>query len=250
MSLQPIERKSLADKVFEQLSAGIVRGEFSPGAALPSERKLCEVLGVNRGAVREALQRLSQAGLIAVRQGETTKVRDFRRDGGLDLLARILYRSDGSIDLQVARSTLEMRQVLGPEIARKFSLRANEVQRETLQAIAAEMEETQSLAKLQELGMRLWDCLVEGSGNIAYRLAYNTLKHVYDPIRQLLAQVLAPELTDRDNHHRLLLAVTRKDGEETYAAANDLIAKGNRAMLTALEAWEETSDSGAQGHRP
>src|SRR5436309_9846597 len=87
MELRLVEKESLADKVFEQLTAEIVSGRSAPGSALPSERKLSETLGVNRHVVREALKRLEQVGLIRISQGGATKVLDFRRTGGLDLLA-------------------------------------------------------------------------------------------------------------------------------------------------------------------
>ena len=60
MQLQRIAKRTLSDEVFEQLSREIVQGRMAPGAALPAERELCETLGVNRGALREALRRLSQ----------------------------------------------------------------------------------------------------------------------------------------------------------------------------------------------
>src|SRR3954462_5974607 len=50
---------------------------MQPGESLPSERRLAEVLGVSRPAVREAIKRLTQAGLVEVRQGDATTVRDF-----------------------------------------------------------------------------------------------------------------------------------------------------------------------------
>ncbi|MFY0537298.1 GntR family transcriptional regulator [Nannocystis pusilla] len=49
MRLKPVARKSLSDAVFEQLSQEIVHGRMRPGAPLPSERALCDVLRVNRG---------------------------------------------------------------------------------------------------------------------------------------------------------------------------------------------------------
>ena len=53
-----------------------------PGEALPSERRLAEVLGVSRPAVREALQRMTQTRLLEVRHGGATTVRDFRSTPG------------------------------------------------------------------------------------------------------------------------------------------------------------------------
>src|SRR5271166_5954279 len=77
MALQPVIRRSVPEEVFEQVATDVLSGEMQPGAALPSERRMAEVLGVSRPAVREALKRLSAAGLIEVRQGDVTTVRDF-----------------------------------------------------------------------------------------------------------------------------------------------------------------------------
>ena len=50
---------SLADQVFEQLEYDILLGKYKRGEVL-TEAKLCEILGVSRTPVREALRRLSQ----------------------------------------------------------------------------------------------------------------------------------------------------------------------------------------------
>src|SRR5882757_6772266 len=116
MALQPVNRRSVPEDVFEQIVAEVLSGDMAPGAALPSERRLAEVLGVSRPAVREAIKRLTEAGLVEVRQGDATTVRDFRRHAGLDLLPRLLIRA-GEIDVAVVRSILETRMHNGPKVA-------------------------------------------------------------------------------------------------------------------------------------
>ena len=106
VALQPVNRRSVPEDVFEQILADVLSGEMQPGESLPSERRLAEVLGVSRPAVREALKRVAAAGLVEVRQGDATTVRDFRRHAGLDLLPRLLLR-ENSLDIPVARSILE-----------------------------------------------------------------------------------------------------------------------------------------------
>ena len=69
MALQPVTRRSVPDEVFDQVLAEVVDGEIEAGDSLPSERRLAEVLGVSRPAVREALQRMAQTRLVEVRQG-------------------------------------------------------------------------------------------------------------------------------------------------------------------------------------
>ena len=67
MALQPVIRRSVPEAVFDQIATDVLSGEMRPGAALPSERRLAEVLGVSRPAVREALKRLSAVSLVEVR---------------------------------------------------------------------------------------------------------------------------------------------------------------------------------------
>lgn len=63
-SLEPIERPlSAAQKVTEQITQAIVRGEFEPGQRLV-ETALAEQLGVSRSPVREAFHQLEQLGLV------------------------------------------------------------------------------------------------------------------------------------------------------------------------------------------
>src|ERR1044072_9897931 len=95
MPLQPVTRRSVPDEVFDQVLAEVVDGGIGAGESLPSERRLAEVLGVPRPAVREALQRMAQTRLVEVRHGGATTVRDFTRAAGLDLLPQLLGRRGG-----------------------------------------------------------------------------------------------------------------------------------------------------------
>src|SRR5262245_40689983 len=140
--LRPIQRQSLSDAVFEQLRDQILRGERSPGSPLPAERALCEALGVNRSAVREALRRLEQAGLVVVRQGGSSRVRYFRQSAGLDMLTTLLVAADGDFDTRVVRSILEMRSALGPDVARLAAERGGAACADQLQLEVAAMRAT------------------------------------------------------------------------------------------------------------
>src|SRR3954454_20559118 len=135
MRLEPVQRRSLPDAVFEQLMAEIVAGGVPPGAALPPERALTEQLGVNRQAVREALQRMHLLGLIDIRHGEPTRVRDFRSEASPELLSWLVIRPDGSIDPAVVRSVFELRATIGADAARLCATRALPAVIESLTAV-------------------------------------------------------------------------------------------------------------------
>lgn len=242
VGLRRIAKKTLSDEVYDQLSGEIVEGRFGPGASLPAERQLGETLGVNRGAIREALKRLSQAGLVSISQGGGTKVLDFRRSAGLDLLAQMLLRRDGTVNLDVARSVMEMRAALAPDIARLCAQRIEEPDLTALQELVQGMEvavEGDDLPKLQDLSLRFWDLLVRGSGNLAYELAFNSLREIYDQLREVLVQVMADEIRDVRRHRAIADAVGRGDDISSKLVAAELMEQGTRRVLELVVALQD-----------
>ena len=121
---RPVARRLLASEVFEQIRERILRGEMAAGTSLPAERVLASMLGVNRNAVREGLKRLQQAGLVAIQQGGATRVLDFKRTAGLELLATMVVGADGSVDTGIVRGILELRTELAPIVGRLAAARA------------------------------------------------------------------------------------------------------------------------------
>jgi GntR family transcriptional repressor for pyruvate dehydrogenase complex len=74
--IQPLVRADrLSDQVAAQLQALVIDSAIKPGEKLPSERELCELLGVSRTVVREAVRSLVVKGLLEVRRGGGTVVR-------------------------------------------------------------------------------------------------------------------------------------------------------------------------------
>lgn len=66
----PLSRpRRLSDEVARQIAQRIEAGILSPGTQLPTEAELTREFGVGRSAVREALARLRQDGMVEARQG-------------------------------------------------------------------------------------------------------------------------------------------------------------------------------------
>ncbi len=237
--LRPIERKSLSDAVYEQLRDAIVGGEMEAGAALPSERVLCEQLGVNRGALREALQRLAQARLIRIHHGGSTRVLDFLDHAGLGLLPSLLVDGAGALQTRVARSVVEMRSALGPDIARLAALRGGRATAEALDGVVAEMGLAASdLPTLQKLALGFWRLLVEGADNVAYRLAFNSLTESYEGFMHLLTELMSDEFTSLGRYAAIATAVRQGDSERAHDEAKLLMAIGTDRLVALIAATE------------
>ena len=149
--------------------------------------------GVNRHAIREALKRLQQAGLIRISQGGATRVLDWRDHGR----TRAAPRPDGPgrrAPRARSGSVLEMRASVGVDVARRCAERAGAEERAAVvesRRRAAADRSTHGAADVVEAYVNLWQLIVAGSANLAYRLALNSLNAALAAYPQL-GETLAP----------------------------------------------------------
>lgn len=76
MELRPVKTKRIYEEIVDQISDLMAEGNLRPGDKLPSERDLAERLQVSRASVRDAIRALEIMGLIEIRPGEGTFVKD------------------------------------------------------------------------------------------------------------------------------------------------------------------------------
>lgn len=239
MALQPVHRRSVPEDVFEQILADVLSGEMAPGESLPSERRLAEVLGVSRPAVREALKRVAAAGLVEVRQGDATTVRDFRRHAGLDLLPRLLLRGD-QLDVAVVRSILEARLHNGPKVAELAALRRPDDLPARMEQSIRDLEADGDPVGQQRHAMAFWDHVVDGADSIVFRLMFNTLRAAYEPALPALAVMMAAEVGNVEAYRAVARAIEARDSQTAEAAARQLLEPASNTLLAALNAMEES----------
>ena len=62
------------------LDEAIASGEHAVGTTLPPEKTLCEIFGVSRHTIRDAIALIERDGLVSRRQGSGTTVCDATPD--------------------------------------------------------------------------------------------------------------------------------------------------------------------------
>jgi DNA-binding FadR family transcriptional regulator len=229
--LRAVERRSLPDKVFEQLLSEIVSGRYAPEATVPSERKLGETLGVNRHVVREAIKRLEQIGLVRVTQGGRTTVLDFRKTAGLDLLALVAEHAEAAEALSpLLAAALEMRAGIGVDLARLCAQRASRDVGKDLLEISRKLAAAGG-EELLELDRRFWQRVLDGAGNLAYQLAFNSLIRAVHARRDLSIPWLEEELERSDYRRPIALAIAAADADSAASAARKALSAPEDAQL-------------------
>lgn len=223
----PMRRESLSDQVFARLRDRLLSGEIAPGAQLPGERDLAAQFGVNRHAIREALKRLHQARLIEIAHGGRSVALDWRRTAGLDLVVSLpgagqVLTLDGA-----QRDTLEMRACIGSDAARLCALRATP---QVLDAIVAAAEEYGAhgpdLDALALADVAWWRLVIEGCGNLAYLLAFNSLVDGALAFSHTPTDQRTGELVDVRGRIRLARLIAERDAAGAERLARDLLSRG------------------------
>jgi len=74
--LTKVSKQTKCDQIVKQIKELIIRGVYKTGDKLPPEPDLCEAFGVSRVTIRESLKKLSMMGLVDIRQGSGTYVKN------------------------------------------------------------------------------------------------------------------------------------------------------------------------------
>jgi len=221
-----LRREPLSDQVFARLRDLILTGAIAPGDALPAERELALEYGVNRHAVREAVKRLQQSRLIEVFHGGRTRALDWRRTAGLDLVVDVPGTLDAVSVPGVVHDALEMRACVGADAARLCALRGGDEVRAEIVALAdAYGRRGPDLTDLDAADIEWWRLIVEGCGNLAYLLAFNSLVDGAIAMGQAPSDLRSAELLDAAAHRELADRISRRDAAGAQRLAAELLGR-------------------------
>jgi len=96
------------DYVVEALKEKVINSEYKSGDQLPPEPALCELFGVSRITIREALKKLNMMGLVEIKQGKGTFVKKVDLGFFMKPLFQLVDFDEISIDvLYSAREYIE-----------------------------------------------------------------------------------------------------------------------------------------------
>lgn len=132
-----MEQKSrLSDRTADSILSMItVEKRFLPGDKLPNENILSEELKVSRTTLREAIRILATGGILEIRRGRGTFVRE---DLQINNPKELVPLTSAKVK---ARDLYEMRLIFEPEAAYYAALRATDKEIERIVSLGAEVEQ-------------------------------------------------------------------------------------------------------------
>lgn len=194
------EKATEAQTAYRRIREAILAGELLPGQRLV-EKDLSERFGLGRAAIRTALARLEQEGLVESAPYRGAWVRAISKEEALEVL--------------------EARMALESLAARHAALKTTPEGVARLRAILREMEAKKAegdLLGMSELNALLHRTIVELSGHKTAARLIEALRA--QGVRHQYRTVLVPGRPDRslEEHRRIVEAIAKGDGEEAARA--------------------------------
>ena len=209
--LVPVARQKRSDVAVEQIKALIQSGELGPGDKLPTEREVSDQLNVSRTSVREALRALEALGIIEVRPGRGTFVRDSFAE---------TLRGPGSIiippSLEEIEELVEVRTMFE---TRACVLAAQRALPEDIQAMQAAIDDMQRASSADDLaGLVLADtafhrAIIGATRNSLLIRLEAALAHQLMHSRRMSLSTPGKPARSIRRHQLILEAIKARDGE-------------------------------------
>jgi GntR family transcriptional repressor for pyruvate dehydrogenase complex len=223
MELSPIKSTRIYQEIVRQVKGMIAEGRLKSGDQLPPERDLAEKFVVSRTSVREALRALESLGLVEIRPGEGTFVREVSIETLIEPLALIMVSQREAIG-----ELFEARRLLEPTIAALAATRATPEEIHEMERILEQQAKEIATGKT---GLAEDAAFHAAIGAAAHNRAITRIAHA---VMDLLTQSREESLNtpgrptrSHEDHRRIVAAIVARDD-----------AGARRAMLDHLEAVE------------
>ena len=217
----PRQQDSVVIFVIERIKEALLNKELQPGDYLPSEAEMTQSLGVSKTGVREAVKMLQAMGIVEVRRGKKTRIREHPEE---DFINPMLFRL--IIEKGTTKDIVDFRMMFEPGYTLMAMERATEEDIENIR------ETLERFEKVIEQGMPT------AENDLAFHRAI--LQSTHNPfvirtgmtILQLFRASIDRSVRDHpqvalQDHKRIFTAFCEKDAQ-----------KLREAIIKNFERWE------------
>lgn len=228
-------KKSLGEKVSEQITKLIIENHWDVGDRLPSEYELAKMLGVGRSTVREAIRALVSRNVLEVRRGAGTFIS--QKCGVADDPLGLAFIRD---KFKLAQDLMEIRVMIEPQIAEIAATKAEQADIEVLRAACTETEgKILAGQPHMDADIRFHTAIASCSKNIVMPNLIPIISRSIEVFIGLTVKTLLQETVE--THREIVSAITEHDAHRAHDAMllhlvynrktiDDLIRRSGKGM--------------------
>jgi DNA-binding FadR family transcriptional regulator len=163
--LRSIRQPNLQNRVYELLQNMIIDGKYRDNEMLPSERVICEELGVSRTVIREAVKSLEARGILAVIHGKGIRVVPATSADISEAFMLYLQRQHRDVPVD---DLMDVRLSLEPHIAECAATRASDSEIVKLKEILDRLQEATNSGELIQMDLEFHLKLAQLTHNMLF----------------------------------------------------------------------------------
>ncbi len=221
-------KKYAYDHVVAEIQRMIRDGEIRAGERLPAERRLSETLGASRNSVRQAIQTLSERGILESRRGDGTYVRALDRRELLNSFELAIQAQKEAL-----KDILEFRLLMEPQIAYLAAIRITREEIDRLKVIVCDQERGNVAGRDNpELDARFHFLLAEATRNRVVRQVFDTINAIMNESRSELVQNPRRRKASVIGHFRIIDALEARDAEGARQAMRDHLKEVEQTIFS------------------
>ena len=217
-TFSPVTSTKLYIQIYNQIREAILDGTYKVGDKLPSEKEFCEMFGVSRVPVREALSALELNGLVESVHGAGVYVKE------LSVITNDWVEETDPHDI------IEARKLMEPEVARCAALRITEVEKARMRNIMdAFRQEAESGIYSAQTDRDFHMSIARASGNHVYLVMYDMVWKAME--QRMWNLILSRTVTAAENreqhfkeHMQIAEAILAGDSERAYVIMKEHMA--------------------------
>jgi len=224
--------QTLSQTIVYELQKAILEKEFKPGDKLPSEAELCDLFGVSRTAIREALQVLSSKGLIRIKKGNGTFVTKYSID---DATRSLNFYLQLNFDVETALNYFNVRLVVEPYNARLAARNSTPALVESLEHNLQQMKNANDLYERSRIDGEFHLLIAEASDNDIIPLIMQPVIQLMPRIKEMVDTQLKVESRTEVEHQKLIDCIREGDEDGAEAVMLDQLTLAKQDVETLIE---------------
>ncbi|MDR2245150.1 MAG: FadR family transcriptional regulator [Treponema sp.] len=226
-----IKRSSTVERIVENLINLIKGSSIQVGEKLPPERRLCELIGVSRPILREALKALQVMNIIDIRQGAGAYLKSLEPEDVVEHLDIVFH-----LDSSLYHDLYEARRILEAGIAR---IAAVNITGEELSRIEDNISQAAGCidneAFFFQRDVELHGIIMKASGNRVLSVFMQSVNKLALMIRQKTNAMSNIRNNTIRDHQAILAALKSHDPEKSAAAMEEHIRNVEKAFFYETE---------------
>jgi len=205
------------NQVVEMLRAAITGGQFAPGQRL-IEKDLCDLMGVSRPSVREALRQVESEGLIVTIPNRGPIV--------------------SLLSVRDAASIYEARGALEALAAQLFAANASNDRVKELDAAVVQLETAYKTGDVEKIVVAkhiFYDVLLEGCGNSILPTLFRTMNARITQLRRVSLSSPKRAVVSLREIRAVLRAIKQRNPEAAFKASLHHVKEASKVALASLK---------------